>query len=85
MAVHADGAFFSTCGSSLSVKSAMLPVAEPGEELLISRNAHKSVVAGLVLNGLRQPRERCSSRRPITVPAPTSEASRGAATTAACR
>jgi arginine/lysine/ornithine decarboxylase len=28
-AVHADHAFFSTCGSSLSVKSAMLAVAGP--------------------------------------------------------
>ncbi|WP_275293821.1 PLP-dependent transferase [Amycolatopsis sp. La24] len=52
-AVHADRAFFSTCGSSLSVKSAMLSVAGPGEELLISRNVHKSVVAGLILSGVR--------------------------------
>ncbi|MGV9293509.1 aminotransferase class I/II-fold pyridoxal phosphate-dependent enzyme [Amycolatopsis sp. NPDC003676] len=52
-AVHADRAFFSTCGSSLSVKSAMLSVAGPGEELLISRNVHKSVVAGLILSGIR--------------------------------
>ncbi|WP_020661197.1 aminotransferase class I/II-fold pyridoxal phosphate-dependent enzyme [Amycolatopsis benzoatilytica] len=52
-AVHADRAFFSTCGSSLSVKSAMLSVAGPGEELLLSRNAHKSVVAGLILSGIR--------------------------------
>ncbi|MBB2506228.1 aminotransferase class I/II-fold pyridoxal phosphate-dependent enzyme [Amycolatopsis echigonensis] len=52
-AVRADRAFFSTCGSSLSVKSAMLSVAGPGEELLISRNAHKSVVAGLILSGIR--------------------------------
>ncbi|MGW7536018.1 aminotransferase class I/II-fold pyridoxal phosphate-dependent enzyme [Amycolatopsis sp. NPDC054798] len=52
-AVHADRAFFSTCGSSLSVKSAMLSVAGPGEELLVSRNAHKSVVSGLILSGVR--------------------------------
>jgi len=39
-AVHADTAFFSTCGSSLSVKSAMMSVAGPGEKLLVSRNAH---------------------------------------------
>ena len=50
-AVGADKAFFSTCGSSLSVKSAMLAVAGPGEKLLVSRNAHKSVVSGLVING----------------------------------
>jgi arginine decarboxylase len=50
-AVRAEKAFFSTCGSSLSVKSAMLAVAGPGEELLISRNAHKSVISGVILNG----------------------------------
>ncbi|MGY1732749.1 aminotransferase class I/II-fold pyridoxal phosphate-dependent enzyme [Geodermatophilus sp. SYSU D01045] len=52
-AVHADRAFFSTCGSSLSVKSAMISVAGPGETMLVSRNAHKSVVAGLVISGIR--------------------------------
>ncbi|MFD8588000.1 aminotransferase class I/II-fold pyridoxal phosphate-dependent enzyme [Streptomyces sp. NPDC059637] len=51
-AVDAEHAFFSTCGSSLSVKSAMLAVAGPHEKLLVSRNAHKSVVAGLVISGI---------------------------------
>ncbi|MFE6613501.1 aminotransferase class I/II-fold pyridoxal phosphate-dependent enzyme [Amycolatopsis sp. NPDC057786] len=51
-AVDAEHTFFSTCGSSLSVKSAMLAVAGPGERLLVSRNAHKSVVAGLVISGV---------------------------------
>src|SRR5215217_1489595 len=50
-AVGADLAFFSTCGSSLSVKTAMLAVAGPGEKLLISRNAHKSVISGVIVNG----------------------------------
>ncbi|KAB2811303.1 ornithine decarboxylase [Pimelobacter simplex] len=50
-AVRAERAFFSTCGSSLSVKAAMLAVAGPGEKLLISRNAHKSVVSAVVING----------------------------------
>ncbi len=31
----------------------MISVAGPGEELLVSRNAHKSVVAGLVISGIR--------------------------------
>jgi arginine/lysine/ornithine decarboxylase len=52
-AVGAEHAFFSTCGSSLSVKSAMISVAGPGEKLLVSRNAHKSVVAGLIISGIR--------------------------------
>src|SRR5437763_2933629 len=51
-AVGAEKAFFSTCGSSLSVKSAMLAVAGPGEKLLISRNSHKSVIAGLIIAGI---------------------------------
>ncbi|WP_019635020.1 aminotransferase class I/II-fold pyridoxal phosphate-dependent enzyme [Actinomadura atramentaria] len=50
-AVGAERSFFSTCGSSLSVKTAMLAVAGPGEKLLISRNAHKSVVSGVIING----------------------------------
>lgn len=54
-AVGAEHAFFSTCGSSLSVKAAMLAVAGADGDLLLGRDAHKSVVAGLVFSGL-QPR-----------------------------
>jgi arginine/lysine/ornithine decarboxylase len=52
-AVGADSTFFSTCGSSLSVKAAMLSVAGPHEELLVGRDVHKSVVSGLILSGVR--------------------------------
>jgi arginine/lysine/ornithine decarboxylase len=52
-AVGAEHAFFSTCGSSLSVKSAMLAVAGHSGGLLLGRDAHKSVVAGLVFSGLQ--------------------------------
>ena len=51
-AVRADKTFFSTCGSSLSVKTSMISVAGPGEKLLISRNAHKSVMAGVIISGI---------------------------------
>jgi arginine decarboxylase len=51
-AVGADHAFFSTCGSSLSVKAAMLAIAGNDGELLVSRDAHKSVVAGLIFAGV---------------------------------
>ena len=51
-AVHAQHTFFTTCGSSLSVKAAMLAVAGPHEKLLVGRDAHKSVVSGLVLSGI---------------------------------
>src|SRR4051795_7423829 len=51
-AVGAEHVFFSTCGSSLSVKAAMLAVAGGQGELLVSRDAHKSVVAGLIFAGV---------------------------------
>ncbi|WP_461169979.1 aminotransferase class I/II-fold pyridoxal phosphate-dependent enzyme [Arthrobacter sp. Z1-15] len=54
-AVGAEQAFFSTCGSSLSVKAAILAVTRGTGEILIGRDAHKSVTAGLILSGL-QPR-----------------------------
>ncbi len=55
-AVGADDAFFSTCGSSLSVKAAMMAVAGGSDGgLLLGRDSHKSVVAGLIFSGV-QPR-----------------------------
>lgn len=54
-AVGADHAYFSTCGSSLSVKAAILAVTRGEGEILIARDSHKSVTSGLVLSGL-QPR-----------------------------
>jgi arginine/lysine/ornithine decarboxylase len=55
-AVGADVAWFSTCGSSLSVKAAMMAVAGgAGGGLLVSRDSHKSIVAGLIFSGV-QPR-----------------------------
>jgi arginine/lysine/ornithine decarboxylase len=54
-AVGADQAFFSTCGSSLSVKAAVIAVAAGKGDLLVSRDAHKSITAGLVFSGI-QPR-----------------------------
>lgn len=52
-AVGAEHAFFSTCGSSLSVKAAMLAVAGHHGDLLLGRDAHKSVTAGFIFSGLR--------------------------------
>jgi arginine decarboxylase len=52
-AVGAEGAFFSTCGSSLSVKAAMMAVAGGADGgLLTARDSHKSVVAGLIFSGV---------------------------------
>src|SRR3954463_825615 len=52
-AAGARQTLFSTNGSSLSVRVAMLTVAGPGDTLLLTRNIHKSVVAGLVYTGAR--------------------------------
>ncbi|WP_354637994.1 aminotransferase class I/II-fold pyridoxal phosphate-dependent enzyme [Kitasatospora camelliae] len=52
-AVGAGDTFFSTCGSSLSVKAAMLAVAGPHQHLVVGRDAHKAVVSGLILAGIR--------------------------------
>ncbi|MBO0884710.1 MAG: ornithine decarboxylase, partial [Mycobacterium sp.] len=55
-AVGASAAFFSTCGSSLSVRAAMMAVAGGCDGgLLMARDSHKSIVAGLIFSGV-QPR-----------------------------
>ncbi|MFC9999377.1 aminotransferase class I/II-fold pyridoxal phosphate-dependent enzyme [Nocardia sp. NPDC127526] len=52
-AVGAEWAFFSTCGSSLSVKATMLAVAGGDGGLILGRDSHKSIVAGLVFSGVQ--------------------------------
>ncbi|ORW00035.1 aminotransferase class I/II-fold pyridoxal phosphate-dependent enzyme [Mycobacterium kyorinense] len=55
-AVGASSAFFSTCGSSLSVRAAMMAVAGGSDGgLLVPRDSHKSIVGGLIFSGI-QPR-----------------------------
>jgi arginine decarboxylase len=50
-AVGADEVFFSTNGSSMSVHTAILAVAGPGDTIVMARNGHKSAFAGLVMSG----------------------------------
>ncbi len=52
-AVGADVAWFSTCGSSPSVKATMMAVAGGDGSLLVSRDSHKSIVAGLIFSGVQ--------------------------------
>jgi arginine/lysine/ornithine decarboxylase len=52
-AVGADETLFSTNGSSMSARVAMLAVAGPGETIVMARNGHKSAFAGLVMSGAR--------------------------------
>src|SRR5690348_13785283 len=51
-AVGARHAVFTTCGSSISIHTAILTVAGPGQKVLVDRNVHKSVVASLILAGV---------------------------------
>lgn len=50
-AVGARDAVFTTCGSSISVHTAMLTIIGPGDKVLVDRNVHKSVVSSLILAG----------------------------------
>src|SRR5215208_3128525 len=50
-AVGADQALFSTNWSTLSVQIAVMAVTHPGQEVLVARNVHKSVISGLILSG----------------------------------
>jgi arginine decarboxylase len=52
-AVGAKQTLFSTNGSSMNVRVAMMTVAGPGETIVMARNGHKSAFAGLVLSGAR--------------------------------
>src|SRR5207237_1323364 len=49
----ADSCYFSTNGSTLSMQAAILSVAAAGETVLVGRNAHKSIIAGLILAKVR--------------------------------
>jgi lysine decarboxylase len=49
---HGDFARISVHGSTLANQAALLALARPGGSIVVSRAAHKSVLAGLVLSGL---------------------------------
>src|SRR5438270_4965429 len=56
LAARAWGArrcLFSTNGSSLSIHAVLLATANPGDTVLVSRNSHKSMVAALIIGGVR--------------------------------
>jgi arginine decarboxylase len=50
-AVGAKQTLFSTNGSSLNARVAIMTVAGPGETLVVARNGHKSTFAGLIMSG----------------------------------
>src|SRR4051812_31064690 len=50
-AIGARQVVFTTCGSSISIHTAILTITGPGQTVLVDRNVHKSVVASLILAG----------------------------------
>jgi arginine/lysine/ornithine decarboxylase len=71
-AIGARQAVFTTCGSSISIHTAMLTVTGPGKKILVDRNVHKSVVASLILAGAEPVwlRPRWDAERQVAHPAP---------------
>ena len=49
----ADEAIFSVNGTTGAIHAMMLAALSPGDEVIVSRNIHRSVVGGLVLSGAR--------------------------------
>ncbi|WIN00661.1 aminotransferase class V-fold PLP-dependent enzyme [Actinoplanes oblitus] len=70
-AVGARDVIFTTCGSSISMHTAMLTLIGPGKKILADRNVHKSVVASLIMAGAEPIwlRPRWDHRRQIAHPA----------------
>lgn len=50
-AFGADHTFFSVQGTSTAVMAMIMAVCRPGDKILVPRNAHRSVTAGLILSG----------------------------------
>lgn len=51
-AFGADRSFFLVNGTSVGVQAMILAACEPGDKLIVARNAHKSIISGLVLSGV---------------------------------
>jgi arginine decarboxylase len=47
----AESAFFSPNGSSGGLQALVMAVAGPGDQVIVPRNAHKALLAGLILSG----------------------------------
>lgn len=48
-AFHADHSLFSVQGTSTAILSMILTTCQPGDKIIVPRNIHKSVLAGLIL------------------------------------
>ncbi|MFY9175393.1 MAG: aminotransferase class I/II-fold pyridoxal phosphate-dependent enzyme [Peptococcia bacterium] len=47
----AEEAFFLTNGTTSGIQAMILSVCEPGDKIIIPRNAHKSAIGGIILSG----------------------------------
>lgn len=47
----ADNAFFLVNGTSSGIQAMIMSVCEPGDKIIIPRNAHKSAIGGIILSG----------------------------------
>lgn len=52
-AFGADDTFFLVNGSTSGVHSMIMTICNPGDEFIVSRDCHKSVIAGMILAGVR--------------------------------
>jgi arginine decarboxylase len=50
---QADRSFFLVGGTSAGVQAMILAACRPGDTLIVARNVHKSIVAGMILGGVR--------------------------------
>lgn len=52
-AFKADHAFFLVNGTTYGIQAMIMTVCQPGDKIIIPRNAHKSAVGGLILSGAK--------------------------------
>lgn len=52
-ALNAKACFYLTQGSTVGLQAALLAAFQPGDAVLVPRNAHRSVLSGLILTDLR--------------------------------
>lgn len=50
-AFGADHSFFLVNGTSAGVQAMILAACRPGDEIIVARNVHKSIIAGIILSG----------------------------------
>jgi len=50
-AYHADNAFFLVNGTTSGIQAMIMSVCNPGDKIILPRNAHKSAIGGIILSG----------------------------------